>query len=156
MPRGVLTTGAMPESERGSDSALRNPTNNGIMNKYECCVKPRFALIREVLLEGGGLSEAARRLGVSATSLRRYRGEHPELAELFRECAEAADDRVEAALLRRATGYEVDDGRPRHIPPDVKAAVFWLKNRRPKRWRERGADAAGTLKIQLATEEEKL
>ena len=126
------------------------------MNKYETCVKPRFAAIREVLLSGGGLSEAARRIGVSATSLRRYRGEHPEFAELFRECAEAADDRVEAALLRRATGYETDDERPRHIPPDVRAAVFWLKNRRPKRWRERGAEAAGALKIQLVTEEEKL
>ena len=145
----------MPENERFP--RFPTPTGkNGTMNKYESCVKPRFALIRETLLSGGGLSEAARKLGVSTTSLRRYRGEYPEFAELLRECAETADDRVEAALLRRATGYEVDDGRPRHIPPDVKAAVFWLKNRRPKRWRERGAESAGTLKIQLATEEEKL
>ena len=139
----------MPENDRLTG-------NKRTMNKYESCVRPRFARIREILLSGGGLSEVARQLGVSPTSLRRYRGEYPEFAELFRECADAADDRVEAALLRRATGYEIDDGRPRHIPPDVKAAVFWLKNRRPKRWRERGAEAAGALKIQLVTEEEKL
>ena len=127
------------------------------MSQYENCVRPRFELIREILAGGGGLSEAARRLGVSPSSLRRYRREHPEFAELVSECLEAADDRVEAALLRRATGYEVDDGRPRHIPPDVKAAVFWLKNRRPKRWRERSAELpAAALKIQLVTEEEKL
>ena len=145
----------MPEKPEAPPPPPLNETCD-TMNKYESCVKPRFALIREVLLAGGGLSEAARRLGVSASSLRRYRGEHPEFAELLRECAESADDRVEAALLRRATGYETDDERPRHIPPDVRAAVFWLKNRRPKRWRERAGDPVGTLKIQLATEEEKL
>ncbi len=54
---------------------------------------------------------------------------------------------VERALLKRALGYdyvetrteETDKGfkkteTTKHVPPDTKAAVFWLKNRRPDRW----------------------
>jgi hypothetical protein len=25
----------------------------------------------------------------------------------------------------------------RHVPADVAAAIFWLKNRRPEKWREK-------------------
>ena len=41
----------------------------------------------------------------------------------------------DAALLRRATGYENVEGK--EVPPDVRAAVFWLKNRRPESWKDR-------------------
>ena len=70
---------------------------------------------------------------------------------------------MENALLKRAKGYdyietitdytlsetEIDeDGKPKkiiknvrmikkHVAPDVGAAAFWLKNRRPDRWREK-------------------
>ena len=61
------------------------------------------------------------------------------------------------ALLRRATGYEEENGKA--VPPDVRAAVFWLKNRRPARWKD-GA-AAGTERrsapaVDLSAEEEQL
>ena len=62
----------------------------------------------------------------------------------------AADDRVERSLYARATGYSYDavkifhtkDGKiikvpyTEHVPPDVGAICFWLKNRRPDRWRD--------------------
>jgi hypothetical protein len=56
---------------------------------------------------------------------------------------------VERSLYQRAIGFEYDavkvfnaKGRPlvvpyRHVvPPDVTAQIFWLKNRRPERWRD--------------------
>lgn len=127
------------------------------MNKYEKIVKAKFETVRSMLLEGYGDAAVAEALGISISSLRRYRNDHPEFGELFIQCRSAADDRVEAALLKRATGYDVDEGKVRHIPPDVRAAVFWLKNRRPESWKERNADVpAGPLKIKLVTEEEEL
>jgi hypothetical protein len=73
---------------------------------------------------------------------------------------EAADDRVERSLYQRAIGYEYDavkifnaNGTPMIVPyravmpPDTTAMIFWLKNRRPVRWRDvhnhehRGVDA---------------
>jgi hypothetical protein len=48
------------------------------------------------------------------------------------------DDRllelVEEALLRRATGYE--DASGKSVPPDVRAAMYWLENRCPERWKK--------------------
>ncbi len=63
---------------------------------------------------------------------------------------EEPDKIVEATLYRRAIGYEEDDtkimqynGDPVIVPyikkiqPDITAIIFWLKNRRPDRWRDR-------------------
>ncbi|MBO5821620.1 MAG: hypothetical protein J6R86_01240, partial [Lentisphaeria bacterium] len=52
----------------------------------------------------------------------------------FKQRKELFDDMVEAALLKRATGYEDSNGK--EIAPDVRAALFWLQNRRPKRWKK--------------------
>jgi hypothetical protein len=55
---------------------------------------------------------------------------------------QVADDRTERTLYERANGYDYDydlgDGKSvvRHIPPDVNAIMYWLKNRRPDRWKE--------------------
>ena len=110
-------------------------------------LKTRFDVILGHLSEGGGESGLCRRLGISRAELRRCRREHPELEELWRRGKAEVAERVEAALLTRATGYEEENGKA--VPPDVRAAVFWLKNRRPARWKDgSGADkktAAGTL-----------
>lgn len=42
---------------------------------------------------------------------------------------------VENALFRRATGYE--DASGKLVPPDVRAAMYWLENRCPERWKKR-------------------
>ena len=67
-------------------------------------------------------------------------------------------DEIEKALLKRALGFfqeesvteEVIDSETglvretakrrrvtKEVPPDVRALLFWLKNRRPDRWRDR-------------------
>lgn len=60
------------------------------------------------------------------------------------------DEAVEAALHKRACGYDIDEtveeesertGRKTrkttyHIPGDVRAQIFWLRNRRPERWKD--------------------
>jgi hypothetical protein len=63
---------------------------------------------------------------------------------------EEADDRVERSLYSRAVGYSFNsekifcnkDGEVtrvpivEHVPPDVTAQIFWLKNRDPAHWRD--------------------
>ena len=64
--------------------------------------------------------------------------------------AEIVDIEVENALLKRALGYEYDevtveqseDGFKRRVTtkqvlPDTTAQIFWLKNRRPDKWRDK-------------------
>jgi hypothetical protein len=62
-----------------------------------------------------------------------------------------ADERVARSLYQRAVGYSFhsekvhyDKDRAKwartpiveHVPPDVTACIFWLKNRDPARWRD--------------------
>lgn len=67
------------------------------------------------------------------------------------------DIQVENALLKRALGYDFQEAKIeksdkdgvkiiqtlKHIPPDVGAAAFWLKNRRPDKWRDKPVDNTG-------------
>jgi hypothetical protein len=119
-------------------------------------IRGKFPMIADHLREGGGESGLCRKLGVSRAELRRCRRDHPDLAELWRANRCEAAERVEAALLRRATGYEEENGKA--VPPDVRAAVFWLKNRRPGRWRD-GAGAREPREernVELSDEERSL
>ena len=63
---------------------------------------------------------------------------------------QAADDRVERSLYQRANGYShpavkvfmTRDGKTiehkytEYYPPDPTSMIWWLKNRRPDRWRD--------------------
>lgn len=97
-------------------------------------IRERLPELAGMLNSGSSIAEATRFLGVSSSTLRRYRKQHPELDELFNRRNSICDDMVEAALLKRATGYEDSNGK--EIAPDVRAALFWLQNRRPKRWKK--------------------
>jgi hypothetical protein len=101
--------------------------------------------------EGKTLEEAADLLGFSKKTLCTWMGKHVDLGVAVREARKPADELVEAALFRRATGYshpeekvaisKLGDVIPyvveKRYPPDTQAAVFWLRNRQPKRWKEK-------------------
>ena len=126
------------------------------MNDIYDRIKRQLPLIAAHLREGGGESGLCRKLGVSRAELRQCRRAHPELEECWKANRCEVAERVEAALLRRATGYEEENGKA--VPPDVRAAVFWLKNRRPDRWRD-GANARESREasaVELTDEEKSL
>jgi hypothetical protein len=66
-------------------------------------------------------------------------------------CKAEADKRVERSLYERANGYSYNAVKifmpagakkpvyapyVEHVPPDVTAGIFWLKNRDPAQWRD--------------------
>ena len=125
------------------------------MGKFESVILPQLEKIRARIESGISCAALARELGISLSTLNRCRKQHPEFGELFADAESARDDLVEEALLRRATGYENSDGK--EIPPDVRAAVFWLKNRRPEDWQDRREiSLAEPVKIELKPEEKDL
>lgn len=63
-------------------------------------------------------------------------------------------EEVEEALFRRATGYEDDSGR--YVPPDVRAAMYWLENRCPERWKKVRKDNSSDNTAPELTDEEKI
>ena len=99
-------------------------------------------MIAQLGLFGHTNREIAQIFGISeATLARRIREEHAEAAKSGRESVltalkkarEVADAEVTQALFRRATGFRLGK---MYFPPDTTAAIFWLKNRQPVRWRD--------------------
>ncbi len=96
----------------------------------------------QLALFGHTNAEMAKVFGISeATLARRLREQHAEaettggqsvLTDL-KKAREVADAEVVQSLFRRATGFRLGK---MYYPPDTTAAIFWLKNRQPDRWRD--------------------
>ena len=113
-----------------------------------------------MLLEGwarDGLTneQIAHNAGIHPSTLYSWAAAHREISEALKKGKEVVDIEVENALLKLALGYEYTEvmveesggGHTRRettkqIPPDVTAQIYWLKNRRPGRWRDRPQEMA--------------
>lgn len=130
------------------------------MTKYE----PALAAEAAELAKAGALDrKIAEALGVSLTSFHRWKRKHPDFKAALKRSKAVANQEVENALFQKATGYSFDAERivttrdevhrvqvVEHVPPDTRAASWFLANRDPKRWAlsPRGARKAlnfGTL-----------
>lgn len=121
--------------------------NRGRPSKY----KPEFDQQAEKLCRLGATDiEIADFFEVEVRTLYRWKSEHDSFCQSLKTGKEAADERVERSLFSRATGYEHDEVDIRVVegqiiqtpirkfyPPDTGAGIFWLKNRRPDKWRDK-------------------
>ena len=94
--------------------------------KYQKWLEPE-GLIR---LEGwarDGLTDEqiAYNIGISTGTLYDWKARFLEISEALKKGKEVVDYEVENALLQKALGG------------DVTAMIFWLKNRRPNKWRDK-------------------
>ena len=94
-------------------------------------------------------------MGISTTTYYRWQEEHREIKDTIKKGKAPVDDEVENALLKSALGYEYEetiteiieqpDGTQRkqikkvkrYAYPSNNAQIFWLKNRRPEKWRDK-------------------
>lgn len=99
--------------------------------------------------------QIAQKIGIAAGTLYRWQNEHQEIREALKKGKAPVDIQVENALLKRALGYEYeevtteiieqpDGSKRKHVKkttkmvvPDTAAAIIWLKNRRPDKWRDK-------------------
>ncbi|MES2782604.1 MAG: hypothetical protein V4657_07405 [Pseudomonadota bacterium] len=87
---------------------------------------------------------------VTERTINRWKINFPEFCQSLKLGKDAADDRVEQSLYRKATGYTFNSEKifqnsgeiirantVEHVPPSDTAAIFWLKNRRGDKWRDK-------------------
>lgn len=113
-----------------------------------------------VLVQGwarDGLTDEqiAKNIGIAPRTYYEWQERFPQFRQAIKKGKAPVDIEVENALLKRALGYEyeetiteieeVEEGRQKkhirrirkHMPPDVGAIVFWLKNRKSGKWRDK-------------------
>lgn len=119
--------------------------------KYEYWLSPDGLLRLEAYARDGLTDEQiAHNMGVSPATLYNYKRDHLEILEALKKGKEVVDIQVENALLKRALGYSYEEKKVevseegtkvtktiKEVVPDTTAQIFWLKNRRPDRWRDK-------------------
>lgn len=99
------------------------------------------------VVEGKLDYEIAELLGVTPRAWSYWKQYSEPIAAIYAASEAIKTSRVEAALYLRATGMKVKEVRTtsdgkvetveKFLPPDTKAATFWLKNRDKDRWKDR-------------------
>ena len=107
---------------------------------------------------------------VSEATINNWKIDYPEFLESIKKGKIEADAKVAESLYKRANGYEHEDvdikmyegeiiktKLIKHYPPDTTAGIFWLKNRRPKEWRDKQEiEHSGQIILNVTPDESKL
>lgn len=120
-------------------------------------VKDKLTLVEGWARDGLTNEQIAKNLGIGKTTFYKMIKEHSELSEHLKKGKEIIDYEVENALLKRALGYKYEEKTyesiydkeldmhterltkrvTKQVAPDTTALIFWLKNRKPKQWRDK-------------------
>lgn len=99
--------------------------------KYQRWLEPDGLLLLEGWARDGLTDEQiAYNIGITAATLYEWKNRFPEISETLKKGKEVVDYQVENALLAAA------------LEGNTTAQIFWLKNRRPDKWREKQPDQA--------------
>jgi len=129
------------------------------------------ALAEKYAREGLTDVQISAKLGISEHTINSYKKKYPQFDQALTRGKAPVDLKVENALLRSAVGYEVEyleeelDAAGKvvkskrgatHVKPNPTSLIFWLKNRRPDRWRDRqDIEHTGEIKIILDEDDAK-
>ena len=88
-------------------------------------VKDKLILVEGWARDGLTNEQIAENLNIGKTTFYKLLKEHPELSERLKKGKEVVDYEVENALLKNA------------LSGNITAQIFWLKNRKPKQWKDK-------------------
>ena len=137
--------------------------------KYKQWLEPEGLTLLEGWARDGLTDEQlSQNMGIGTTTLYRWKEEYREIREALKRGKEVVDIQVENALLKRALGYEYTEETrelvkdketgeyslsvtkivTKEVAPDVTAQIFWLKNRKPKKWRSDPQESGNEKQVQ--------
>ena len=104
----------------------------------------------KLCLLGATDQELADFFEVNVDTVQEWKKVHEEFSDSIKRGKKQADSEVAHKLFKRATGYEhpevdikmyegqiIKTDLIKHYAPDTTAAIFWLKNRQSKQWRDK-------------------
>lgn len=120
--------------------------------KYQQWLEPEGLTLLEGWARDGLTDEQlSTNMGIGTRTLYEWKEKYPQISQAIKKGKEVVDYQVENALLKRALGYDYQeekveisekDGKKvtqtiKHVPADTTAQIYWLKNRRPDKWRDK-------------------
>lgn len=141
--------------------------------KYQKWLEPENLILLEGWARDGLTDEQiADRIGIGYSTLQTWKSKYQDIQDTLKKGKEVVDTEVENALLQKALGMTKTVQKPIKlkevkynngkrvsekerieyaeeevfIPPDTTAQIFWLKNRRPDKWRDKQKDDNDTDK----------
>lgn len=106
-----------------------------------------YKQVEKLCLLGATDKELADFLEIAQSTLNEWKKNDAKFMESIKKGKEQADSEVASKLYKRAMGYRYketteEDGKTiktvtKEVPPDTIAQMYWLKNRQPKKWRDK-------------------
>lgn len=149
-----------------------------VLRPEEWLEPERLTLLTAWARDGLVDAQIAKNMGVGEATLYNYKNKYPEIRQALQKGKEVVDIEVENALFKKAIGYNTtvqkafklkdivyENGKKVseterieyaeeeiHIPADTTAQIFWLKNRKPDKWRDKVVDTENEEAITNATD----
>ena len=141
-------------------------------SKYDPDITPELA--EQYARDGLTNEEIADKLGIATSTLYNWRKKYVEFLEALKRGKKVVDAKVEKSLLKRALGYEYEETKvvmtndgnkkkrvekeKKEVKPDTTAQIFWLKNRKPDKWKDKqeidhGVKGISDVEIELVDDE---
>lgn len=110
--------------------------------------KPAYnTMVKKLCLLGATDKEIADFFEVSEVTINAWKEKHPKFLNSVRDGRVKADSNVAKSFYKRAIGYKYTEETHekgihtktviKELPPDPGAALNWLKNRQPDKWRDK-------------------
>lgn len=131
----------------------------------------RLSLLEAWCRDGLIDADIAKRIGIRRETLYDWKNKYPLISNALKKGKEIIDIEVENSLLKRAMGYEYEEVTEervgemglittkivkKQVVPDTTAQKFWLKNRKPKEWRDKQeVDIQGQISLETLIEKVK-
>lgn len=106
--------------------------------------------LKKLVQKGFTDKEVSEFFEITEQTFNNWKKQNTEFFESLKDWKLQADDKVERSLYERACGYSHPAEEifcafgkitrvqtVKHYPPSEVAAIFWLKNRQPEKWREK-------------------
>lgn len=104
--------------------------------KYEKWLEPDSLILLEAWARDGLTDEQiAKNMGINVATLYRYKQSYCEICNALKKGKEVVDIEVENALYKLA------------IDGNITAIIFWLKNRKPDKWRDKPTETGNSLEL---------
>ena len=113
----------------------------------------KLTLIQAWARDGLTNEQIAHNIGIAPKTLYEWINKFSEISNALKKGKEVVDIEVENSLLKRALGYTYEETTrelsketgqlvvtkvvTKQVIPDTTAMIYWLKNRKPKEWRDK-------------------